>query len=135
MRVDEDGDATLFEAAKNLADLAASHGIDAIGGFVQNENGWRVNESLSQSQALQHAFGIFADPHGGPLAQAHQFQLLGDQLLSARGVDARERGVEIEHAGASKVGGKTVILRQVPDGPAGLGLAGVAPEDESAAMG
>jgi hypothetical protein len=134
MRVDENGDATFFEAAKDVADLAAAHGIDAIGGLVQDENGGRVNESLRQSQPLQHALGIFADPHGGPLAQAHQFQLLGDQLLSARWVYARERRVEIEHAGAGKVGGKAVILRQVPNGPAGLGLAGIAPEDEGAAF-
>ena len=71
----------------------------------------------------------------GPLAQAHQLQLLGDQLLSARCVDARERRVEIEHAGAGEVGGKAVILRQVPDGPAGFGLAGIAAEDEGAAFG
>ncbi len=134
MRVDENGDATLFEAAKNLADLAAAHRIDAVGGLVQNQNGGRMNESLRQSQALQHALGIFADPHGGPLAQAHQFQLLRNQLLSARCVDARERRVEIEHAGAGKVGGKAVILRQVPNGPPRFGLAGIAAEDEGAAV-
>ena len=38
MRVDEDGDAALFEAFQDIADLAAAHGIDAIGGFVQNQN-------------------------------------------------------------------------------------------------
>ncbi len=94
-----------------------------------------MNESLRQSQTLQHAFGIFADPHGGPLAQAHQFQLLGNQLLSARSVHARERRVKIEHAGASEISGKAVILRQVPDGTARLRLAGIAPEDQGRAMG
>ena len=94
-----------------------------------------MNQCLRQAQPLQHAFGIFADPHGAPLAQAHQLQLLGNQLLSPCGINARERRVEIEHAGTGKVSGKAVVLRQVSDGPPRLRLAGIAAEDERGAVG
>src|SRR5580704_16014212 len=61
--------------------------------------------------------------------------MLWDQFLSPRGVHARERGVKIEHTGAREISRKTVILRQVSDGPARFRLAGIAPENQSAASG
>ena len=125
---------TVAEAPQNVANVAAADRIDAVGGLVQNQNGGRMNERLSEAQALQHAFGVFADAHRGPLTQAHQLQLFGDQLLSARCVDARECRVKIEHAGAGEVSGKTVILRQVPDGMACAGIARVPAEYEGGAV-
>ena len=121
VRVDEDGDTALFKAAQDFPDLPPADGIDAVGGLIQNQNGWRMDQRLRQSQTLQHAFGIFADPHGAPLAQAHQFQF-PESASSPRDVDARERRVKIQHSGAREVGREAMVFRQVPDGPPRFGL-------------
>ena len=55
----ENGFAFLLELHHQVANFAASHGIEARHGLIQKDNFWIVQDGLSNACALQHPLGKF----------------------------------------------------------------------------
>ncbi len=116
MAVDEDGCAALTQLQKNLADVAASAGIDAVGGFVENNQIGIGAHGLSQTDALKHPLGILGDFSVGPGGHADLIEQFG-RTMPARGArSVGQRGEELDDLPAGEIFGKPMVLREIADG-------------------
>ncbi len=110
--------------------------VDAVAGLIEHEQARGVDESLGEADALQHAFGIFAEAKiVGALFEADQVENFRDAAAARGGVHAGESAVEIKHVAPGHVSGEAVVLGKIPDGAAGFGVARVPTEDQGAAGG
>ena len=89
VRVQENRDALGFEFVQDVADLFAADGIDAVARFVEHQQLRRMHQRLRQSDALQHAFGILAEPDRTPFVEAHFLHQFGNAGLALRSPTCR----------------------------------------------
>jgi hypothetical protein len=76
----EHGDAFSGEAAQQGAHLDDTGRVQAIQGFVQDQQAWRAEQGKSDRQALAHAHRVFAHAPVGVRAELHARQYFGDAL-------------------------------------------------------
>ncbi len=96
----------------NLADLIR---VEAVGGFVEDEELWAVDEGIGQSDALAVSFGQGGDhffPHVGQAAQVHDFT---DALAAVAAAQSFEASAEVEVFLDAKVIVQRDIFRHVTD--------------------
>src|SRR5207253_10806295 len=60
VRVEEDGLSFRFQLLQNAANLAPANRIYAIGGLIQEDDLWVVQQCLGNADALFHPFGVRA---------------------------------------------------------------------------
>lgn len=113
--VDEDRPALVFELLADLADVAAAFGVDAVGGFIEQDEFGIIHEGLGDADALTHALGVLLDAFVGPVAHADEFEELVDAVLADASGDARHAAVEVEDLPAFEVVGEAVVLGEVAD--------------------
>lgn len=113
--VDEDGFALIAEVGQDVADVAAADGVDAIGGFVEEDEVGVVDEGLGEADALHHAFGVganFAISIGG---HADGIEKFARAALAGFAIDAGESGKEFQSLAAGQVAGEAVVFGEVAD--------------------
>ena len=136
MAGDEDRLAPLLERKDQILDLAAAQGIQAAGGFVQDQKRRIVDHGLRQTDAPGHAFREFADAAAPGVGHAHHFQQLVDALFSVGGGKVEERTEEIERLLGGQILVEIGLLGEVTDLALGLHRPGTGSENrESAARG
>ncbi len=127
--VEEDGFFLIFEGEENIADFATTDGIDAVGGFIKDDEVGVVDEGLGEANALHHALGIGGNFFVGPLGHADGGDELGGPLLPGAFFDFGEGGVEFEGLAAGEISGDAVVLGEVADaGEGGFVADGTAEE-------
>ena len=113
---------------QDIADFTAADRVDAIGGFVEDEQAGFMDEGLGKAKALEHAFGIFSDAHVAPAVQANEVEVFGNALFAFGRLETGERRIKIEHSVAGEVSGEAVVFREIANRPACFRKGGVAAE-------
>lgn len=113
MRVEEDGLASVLELRKHIADFLASDGVNAVSGFVEDDEVWVVNERLCKPETLHHALGILAYLHGAPVGHANNLEGFVDAFIEVSSGDPGKLAEVIEHLFASKVKRVAMAFGQV----------------------
>ena len=93
-RRDEHRDAFRLQLGEHVPEFVARHGIDPRRGFVEQQHRGTVDQRAAQRQLLFHAAREFPGA-----ARAEGFDLSvdrGDQVAVGRGIDAEQRGEEVE---------------------------------------
>ena len=70
------------EPGQDLVDFLALQGVQAAGGFVDDEQGRGVEKGLGQGNTLAIALGQMADQAMGDRLQTKPFQSFGHRALS-----------------------------------------------------
>ena len=125
----QDGDAAPFQIENQIANLARAGRIDARGRLVEHDKPGFLDERLRESDPLQHALGITAEPPIARILQANereQFVRARFQLLPAQ---TAEFSVKTERLFAGQIFVEIGILRQKTDCFAAPHFAAVAAED------
>jgi hypothetical protein len=109
VRVEEDGGASGTLFADDVTDKPAAHGIEAGSGLVQKDEFWLVDESLCETDALQHAFGKAAKTSVTMRREADEVEIRGHTVVELRQREAAEPPMKREKLG----GGQPVVEAEV----------------------
>lgn len=74
MRRKEDGFAAITEAEDDIADIFSTDGIESAHGFVEDDEIGIVDQGLCDADALDHAFGVFAEGKFSCVGEADLFE-------------------------------------------------------------
>ena len=118
VRVEEDGRAPVAGLADDRADVVAAHGVQRGRGLVEDHQRRVAEERRREPQALLHPLGEAAGPVAVPPGQPDQRQHPVHLGAAARGRQAREARVQVQHLAGGQPGLVAEQLRQVPDPPA-----------------
>jgi len=109
MGIEEDRGAALALVTDNIADQVTAHGIEAGGGFVEEDQFGLMDEGLRQADALHHAFGKAAEASIAMRGEADQIDVGRNALAQLGGSKPAEAGVQREKLG----GGEPVVKTEV----------------------
>jgi len=115
MRVEKNSGAALSLVADDVADEAAAHGVEAGGGFVEEDEIRFVDESLGEADALHHALGKAAEPAVRMRSEADEIEIGGDAIAKLRGSKPGETAVEREEFARGEPVVKTKIFGKEAD--------------------
>lgn len=87
------GLAEVFDEAAHAGDLG---GVESFGGFIEDEDGWIVEEGLCETGALFVAFGELADRAFDDLLEAAEVDELVDALFALGAGHGVEAAGEVE---------------------------------------
>ena len=93
---DEDRFAHLFELFEELADFDAGAGVEAAGGFVEQENLGSCRRTRARRKPLLHAFGECVDHGVALVGEVRKVQHIVDDLFAFGAVDVVGGGEEFE---------------------------------------
>ena len=111
----DDDDAVTGEVADELANVVFLVGVEAVGGFVENQHFGVMNDRLGQADAALESFGERVD---GLVTDLRQFDFadhLGDTLLLLLPGEAPHLGDEVEKLQHRHVRVAGSAFRQVAD--------------------
>lgn len=112
---EEDGFAAGGEGADDVLDLARALGVEAGGGFVEDDEVWVVEEGLREADAAGHALGEVADDAVAGFVEADHAQELLGAGADGGGGEVEERAVEAEGFERGEVRVETGFLGEVAD--------------------
>lgn len=110
--IEEDGGALFALFADDIAHETAPKGIEARGGFVEEDEVWAVEEGLRQANALEHPFRVAAEAFARVGSEAHQIEQFGDALAGIGGGHAIEFAMEFEEFCAGEPVVKAEVFRE-----------------------
>jgi hypothetical protein len=94
---EEDGFALVFEGDDEVFHFAGADGVEAGGGFVEEDEVGVVDEGLGETDASGHAFGVFAEfALAGFFVEADGIEEGGDAAAEFFAGDFEESAVEVE---------------------------------------
>ena len=112
----DDGDAELRAGALDeLEHLVPAGRVKAVGGLVEQEQAWVLDERLGQLDALLHARRVAAHGPVALLEQAHVPQHVGGALPRRGTRQARHARHVVDEVGGRDVGRQAVVLGHVAD--------------------
>src|SRR5277367_2427520 len=121
MRGDEKPDASLFaNVLDDLHHALASHGVETVGGLVENEQLWAVHQRLGQFDELLHSQRIGAHFSIADFSEPHIEEGFVGALQSLSRWQAGKLGHIAHKADAAHVSNKGIVLGHVPDALANL---------------
>ena len=82
---EDDGFATVFQFRKGAAQSGGFDGVEADGGFVEQQDGGVGAEAHGNVEALFHAFGVFLDSSVGCVDEPHAVEDAGELGFRQRG--------------------------------------------------
>ncbi|OPZ23512.1 MAG: hypothetical protein BWZ02_03186 [Lentisphaerae bacterium ADurb.BinA184] len=136
MAAQDDRLAAAGEEADDVLDLTAADGVEARGGFIEDDQLGVVDKGLGEADATGHALGELADGAVAGGAEADHFEELPGAFGAFVGMDAEEGAEEIKRLGGGQVAVEVGFLGKVADAAFGLDVAGgLAKDDELAARG
>ena len=115
MRVEKNGGAALSFVANDVADETAAHGVEAGGGFVEEDEIRFVDESLGEADALHHALGKAAEAKFAMRSEADEIEIGGNAITELGGSKPSEAAVESQEFARSEPVVKTKIFRKKTD--------------------
>ena len=118
--IQKDGSSAVTLSTNHIADKPPTHGIEPRGGLVEKDQLRLVNQRLSQSDALEHAFREIAQALFPMRSQPHQIEKSRNTFAEPRRSHSAEPSVESQEFGCCQPGVETKILRQKADFPADL---------------
>jgi hypothetical protein len=129
----ENDDALAGKFGKKIAKTDALFGIEAGGGFIDDEELGIVEERLRDADALAHAAGIAAERALGGVGEIYEREEFGDAPAGSRSGDAFYSGEIVEEFDGAEIGVDAEVLWKIAeDGAKSVGMAGdvgVVPED------
>lgn len=132
---EDDGFSLAFEEEHEVADLAGAEGVNAGGGFVEEEEVGVVEEGLGQADALEHAFGVGAEASVSSGAEIDEIEELLDAGGEAWAGHAGEAAVVVEDFASGEEVGEIRVFREEAEAVAGGHGAGGVAEDGGGAAG
>src|ERR1700757_4140867 len=100
---DEEGDSLGGQEEEEVPQRAAGNGINSRRGFVEEDDLRRVDDGAAKGEALLPAAGECADSAVQIGTEAGERDDLLDALMSARGTEAVDSGVEAKVLGDGEV--------------------------------
>ena len=82
---EDDGFATVFQFGEGAAQPGGFDGVEADGGFVEQQDGGVGAEAHGNVEALFHAFGVFFDSSVGCVGKPHAVEDAGELGFRQRG--------------------------------------------------
>lgn len=132
---EENGDAVGLEVENKVADLSGAQGVDAGGGFVEDEEAGRLNEGLGEADALQHALGIAGETAVSSFGEGGEFEEFLDACVQRFALHSAELAVEFEGFFAGEVFVEIGVFGKIADVFARVGFEGVFAENFAGAAG
>ena len=132
---EDDGDALGAEGEDEVADFAGAAGVDAGGGFVEDEEAGAVDDGLGEADALEHAFGVAGEGAIGGVFEVDEVEEFGAAVAEGGAADAAEFAVEGEGFAAGEVAVEVGVFGEEADVFAAVDAGGVAAEDGAGALG
>ena len=118
--VDEDGFAAVAEVEDDIADFFAADGVDAVEGFVEEDEVWVAHEGPCEAEALAHAFTEDGGAVVFPCFEAGGFEDGGGLAFIFAGGETAETAGEAEDLFGGEVGWPCGVFGEVA-GAAELG--------------
>ena len=102
MRIKENGGPAFSLVTNDVADKATAHGVEAGRGLVEEDEVGLVDESLGETDALQHAFRKAAEPPVAMSSKSDEVQERGNAVAELGRSESAEPTVKREEFGGSQ---------------------------------
>ncbi len=131
----QNGFSALRECDDEVLHLVAADGVEARGGFVEDDEVGIVDERLGQSDAPHHSFGELADRSPSRVSEADHFEELCDARAAHRRGEVEKFAVEVERFLGGQIGVEIGFLGEIAHARLGLHIARVLSQNAEGALG